>query len=184
MLTASDVAALQAHGSIALAPGTRRRPLRAAAAIAVPFGISQLGQLERARVVVGGHRCRRAAVRMAQPLDQPPGNWSGDAKAFAWGGAEGDEALRLPSGMAAAERLATSRPPGRPARPLQPPAEVEEARKDPVAVLAVLLIISWQLIGSLIGITRDVLPEEYQRAAVMDEAPPLERSTSTPRPPD
>ena len=59
---------------------------------------------------------------------------------------------------------------------------MEEARKDPVAVLAVLLIISWQLIGSLIGITRDVLPEEYQRAAVMDEAKPIERSM--PRPPD
>lgn len=180
MLTASDVAALQAHRSTAF--GTRSRPLRTAAAVAVPCGTSQLSQLERACVVVGGHRCRRAAVRMAQPLDQPPGNWSGDAKAFAWGGAEGDEALRLPSGVAAAERLAASRPPGRPARPLQPPAEVEEARKDPVAVLAVLLIISWQLIGSLIGITRDVLPEEYQRAAVMDEAKPIERSP--PRPPD
>ena len=183
MLTASDVAALQLRCSTAQAPIQccdatlpTTRPPHTAVAVGVPH--VRISQLERARIVVGGHR---AAVRMAVVPD-PPGNWSGDAKAFAWGGAEGDEALRLPSGVAAAERLAASRPPGRPARPLQPPAEVEEARKDPVAVLAVLLIISWQLIGSLIGITRDVLPEEYQRAAVMDEAPPLERSP--PRPPD
>ena len=175
-------AALQSRRSTALAPGHRPRPPRTASTADVPCGTGQLGQIERARVVAGGgHQGRRAAVRMAMP--EPPGNWSGDAKAFAWGGAEGDEALRLPSGVAAAERLAASRPPGRPARPLQPPAEVEEARKDPVAVLAVLLIISWQLIGSLIGLTRDVLPEEYQRAAVMDEAPPLERSGPS-RPPD
>ena len=175
-----DAAALQSRRSTALVFGYRLRPPRTAATAAVPCGTGQPGQIERARVVVGGHQGRWAAVRMAMP--EPPGNWSGDAKAFAWGGAEGDEALRLPSGVAAAERLAASRPPGRPARPLQPPAEVEEARKDPVAVLAVLLIISWQLIGSLIGLTRDVLPEEYQRAAVMDEAPALERGIGGPAP--
>ena len=57
---------------------------------------------------------------------------------------------------------------------------MREARKDPLAVFAVLLIITWQLIGSLIGsligLTRDVLPEEYQRPAVMDEPPAIERS--------
>jgi hypothetical protein len=78
------------------------------------------------------------------------------------------------------ERLAARRPSPALSKPTPPPPEVREARKDPLAVFAVLLIITWQLIGSLIGsligLTRDVLPEEYQRPAVMDEPPAIERS--------
>ena len=143
----------------ALAPGRSTAPRTPRAAAATPFGFSQLGQPERLwRSTAGGglRRCRRAvALRMVGGGSDTPRN----ASAFAWGGAEGDEALRLPSGVAAAERLAARRPPGRPARPAQPPAEVEEARKDPVAILAVLLIISWQLIGSLIGEQRALLAQ-------------------------
>ena len=73
------------------------------------------------------------------------------------------------------ERLAARRPSPALSKPTPPPPEVREARKDPLAVFAVLLIITWQLIGSLIGLTRDVLPEEYQRPAVMDEPPAIER---------
>ena len=159
------------------------RPPRAAAG--VPFGLRR--GLVRARrgaaVALGGGRRRPRAPgprMMDDGRREPPAaqETAKNATAFAWGGAEGDEALRLPRGVAAAERLAARRPSPALSKPTQPPPEVREARKDPLAVFAVLLIITWQLIGSLIGLTRDVLPEEYQRPAVMDE-PAIERRDET-----
>ena len=72
-----------------------------------------------------------------------------------------------------------------PASPYSPPLrddEVEDARKDPLALIAIALIIIFQATGSLIGLSRDFLPDDIQGAAVMDvelrasdarEAPPL-----------
>ena len=54
--------------------------------------------------------------------------------------------------------------------------QIEDARKSPAVVLAVLLIIVFQATGSLIGLSREVLPEELLGAASMEESatPPLE----------
>lgn len=100
---------------------------------------------------------------------------------FAWGaGAEGDEALRLPKGVPAAERLgeeslqgeATRGKSGKPPAPYSPPLrddQIKDAKKDPIVLFAVALIIVFQATGSLIGLTRELLPDELQGAAVMDE---------------
>ena len=93
---------------------------------------------------------------------------------FAWGGEDGDEALRLPRGVAAAERLAAGRDDAAtPKASLRPPAlredQIRDAKKEPLALAAVLVIIVFQLVGSLIGLTRELVPMEYQGAAIMEE---------------
>ena len=108
-------------------------------------------------------------------VDSDPRGSDG-ARTFAWGGGDDDgteSALRLPKGVAAAERLGAR---AKLEKIEQPPPEVRDAKADPVAVLAVLTIILFQLVGSLIGLTRDVgwlVPSEMQGAAVMDAEPPL-----------
>ena len=104
------------------------------------------------------------------------------SRVFSWGGTDGDDTLRLPKGVAAAERLGVNRVSEEldlsPA--LRQPAlrddQIEDARKSPAVVLAVLLIIVFQATGSLIGLSREVLPEELLGAASMEESatPPLE----------
>ena len=104
-----------------------------------------------------------------------PSSSNASGSAFAWGGdgGEEEEALRLPTGIAAAERLAAQRGPDAGFEKIQQPAlrddQIRDARKDPAAVLAVFVIIAFQAVGSLIGLTRDVLPQELQGAAVMEE---------------
>jgi len=95
---------------------------------------------------------------------------------FSWGdGAEGDEALRLPTGVAAAERLGKESLKGEALRgksklsaPLRDD-QIKDAKKDPFAVVAVAIIIVFQATGSLIGLTREFLPDNLQGAAVVDE---------------
>ena len=95
---------------------------------------------------------------------------------FSWGdGAEGDEALRLPTGVAAAERLGKESLKGEALRgksklsaPLRDD-QIKDAKKDPIALVAVALIIVFQVTGSLIGLTREFLPDDLKGAAVVDE---------------
>ena len=78
--------------------------------------------------------------------------------------------------MAAAKRLAVSRVAdeldGAPA--LRQPAlrddQIEDARQSPLAVLAVFVIIVFQATGSLIGLSRELLPEELLGAAPIEES--------------
>ena len=83
--------------------------------------------------------------------------------------------------MAAAERLGAN---AKLQKIAQPSPAVRDARSDPVAVVAVCTIILFQTVGSLIGLTRDVLPAELQGAAVMDDEPiprvQVERGRGTP----
>ena len=113
-------------------------------------------------------------------VQEPPSARANESRpVFEWGGSDGDEALRLPRGVAAAERLAVGRDSSVPTPP--PPLrddQIRDAKKEPVAVAAVLVIIVFQLVGSLIGLTREVLPMEYQGAAVMEEAVDVRSSDS------
>jgi hypothetical protein len=90
---------------------------------------------------------------------------------FSWGSADGDDALRLPQGVAAAERLLRERQPGSVFNVSQPALreeQVVDAKKSPAIIFAVFLTVIFQTTGSLIGLSREVLPGAYLSEATVD----------------